>query len=50
MEEAKKLLSNSDYSIREITGKVGYANDSHFIRAFRSMEGVTPIQFRNMNK
>jgi two-component system, response regulator YesN len=45
--EAKRLMSNPDYTIAQIAIMVGYANDIGFIRVFKKNEGVTPGAFRS---
>ena len=47
---AKKLLLSSDKNCTEICFEVGYNNQSYFIRAFRGLVGLTPLQFRQNNK
>lgn len=46
MAEARRLLLHSDASIDTITGRVGYADPTHFIRMFRREHGVTPAAWR----
>ncbi|MBZ4688056.1 MAG: transcriptional regulator, AraC family [Clostridiales bacterium] len=46
IEEAKKLLRNSQTNVKEVAYKVGYNNPSYFSKLFRNIEGVTPSQFR----
>ncbi len=43
---AQLLLADTDYSITEISSRVGYATASHFTKAFRQSTGVTPRAFR----
>lgn len=43
---AKKLLSETDYPIHDISQYVGYDNYSYFTRLFKKSFGVTPIEFR----
>ncbi len=50
MEEAKRLLGESDKNLNEITMDIGYSNVSHFIKTFKKLEGVTPAEFRQMIK
>jgi AraC-like DNA-binding protein len=45
MDEARKLLLTYKYSVREIGHKLGYANISQFIKAFRKVYGTTPKGF-----
>ena len=44
---AKVLLAESDFSITEISSRVGYASPSHFTKAFRQATGLTPRAFRS---
>ena len=46
MEEACKLLRESDLPIKEIAGKVGIQNYNHFFTLFRRKMGLTPNDFR----
>jgi len=45
--EAQKLLLESDLSISTIAFRVGFENLSYFNRAFKSILGTTPREFRN---
>ncbi|TLS51658.1 helix-turn-helix transcriptional regulator [Paenibacillus antri] len=44
--EAKLLLLESGAPIQDISREVGYANALSFTRAFKRMEGVTPVALR----
>lgn len=48
MEEAKKLLKDTDLLLKEIIDKVGYVDETNFIRKFKKKEGMTPIMYRNV--
>ena len=43
----KKLLLETDYTIEQIAGEVGYNSASQLARVFRKYEGVSPSSFRN---
>ncbi|MCH3918561.1 MAG: AraC family transcriptional regulator [Spirochaetia bacterium] len=47
MQEAARLLRQSDNSIMMIAGLVGYENPSKFAAAFKALMGVSPTQYRN---
>lgn len=47
---AKKWLTTSDMSIKDIATKLRYNNSQNFIRSFRKIEGVTPGQYREDRK
>lgn len=44
--EAKRLLSETDLRITEISRRVGYNNDKHFMKLFKSVCGVSPTEYR----
>lgn len=46
MSEARKLLEESKYNVAEVAYRVGYANPSHFSRAFSRYFGVPPKECR----
>lgn len=43
---AKKWLTETDMTIKEISERLQYINSQNFIRSFRKLEGMTPGQFR----
>ncbi|MGV2685834.1 helix-turn-helix domain-containing protein, partial [Clostridium perfringens] len=47
MKEAKRLLTETDYSVQEIAERVGYAHAISFTRVFKRTAGVTPGEYRN---
>lgn len=46
MEKAKELLCNSNQKIYEICSQVGYLDQAHFSRVFKTLENVSPYEFR----
>ena len=44
--KAKELLKNTNYSIQEISGLVGYENPLYFSRIFRKQIGCSPSGYR----
>lgn len=46
MDEAKKLLDETNLSIGIIASKVGYVNFSHFSQVFRDYTGYTPLDYK----
>ena len=46
MNKAKELLKNTNYSIQEISGLVGYENPLYFSRIFRKQIGCSPSGYR----
>lgn len=51
MKKAKELLAETDMKIIEISQKVGYDNEKHFMKLFKAECGVSPSEYRkNMTK
>lgn len=46
IEEAKYLLSATDYPLSQIAVSVGYSDQSSFSKAFKRVTGLTPNQYR----
>lgn len=47
IDKAKELLSTTDCGVVDIALMVGYGSNAAFTRAFRSLTGVTPKDYRN---
>ena len=47
---AKNMLKYSDFSISEISNSLCFQNQSYFGVTFKKETGMTPIQFRKVNK
>jgi YesN/AraC family two-component response regulator len=43
---AKRLLSSSDISVKEIAQECGYSSVSNFYRVFKEETGIAPLTFR----
>jgi len=43
---AKKLLTSSHLTIKEIAARVGSNDESHFVRDFETTAGMSPTQWR----
>ena len=48
--ESKRLLCQTNLTIREISINLGYNNDQSFVRFFKKYEGISPSEFRVSNK
>lgn len=46
VEESKRLLANTDYSIIDIAIATGFENQSYFSKIFKKYTGLTPRQYR----
>ena len=49
MKSANQLVTQSDYSLKQIASQLGYSEQAHFTRAFRRWNGVTPSAFRRLH-
>ena len=47
VEESKRLLLSSDYTLAEIAVAVGFPDQSYFSKVFKKETGITPGMFRN---
>ena len=48
--EAKSLLSNSEISIKEIAGRLGFVETPHFSNYFKKQTNTSPIVYRRNNR
>lgn len=46
MKHARELLSQGNYSVKEVCLMSGYSDPNYFSRLFKKYEGVTPSEFR----
>ena len=46
IQEAKRLLEETDMKVVDISGKVGYENEKHFMKTFKASCGVSPTEYR----
>ncbi len=47
MQQAATLLTTTFLSVKEIVRRVGLTDESHFVRDFKRIYGVTPSEYRN---
>lgn len=47
MQQAATLLTTTFLSVKEIVRRIGLTDESHFVRDFKRIYGVTPSEFRN---
>ena len=50
MANAKQMLAETDCSIGEIVEKCGFSDNSNFSRTFKSLNGMSPTDFRKKYK
>ena len=46
MREARNLLETTSLSVKEITFRIGLADESHFVRDFKKSYGLPPARYR----
>ena len=46
MEQSAMLLTTTFLSVKEIVRRVGLTDESHFVRDFKRLYGVTPSEYR----
>lgn len=46
IDEAKKLLQETEEKVLDISQAVGYDNEKHFMKIFKSVCGVSPTEYR----
>lgn len=46
MQEAKRLAESTFLNVKQIMNKLGMRDESHFVRDFKRIHGVTPSQYR----
>lgn len=49
IKEAQRLLRETDTKVITIANMVGFENQSHFGRVFKSIIGISPLQYRKNN-
>ena len=50
MVRAGALLTNTFLSVKEVMAVVGLSDQSHFVRDFKRINGITPTQYRRRNR
>ncbi|MFE5319419.1 helix-turn-helix domain-containing protein [Paenibacillus sp. NPDC056579] len=46
IQKAKELLAGTDLYIQDIWAQVGFNNRNSFIRSFKNVEGISPMEYR----
>jgi AraC-like DNA-binding protein len=50
VERARRTLEQTDGDLADLAASLGYADQSHFIRQFRQLVGVTPARYRRLRR
>ena len=49
IQEGKRLLVETDLTLSQISGILGFSSASYFSQSFRKAEGISPIEYRKAN-
>lgn len=49
IQEGKRLLVETDLSLSQISGIIGFSSASYFSQSFRKAEGISPVEYRKVN-
>ena len=49
IQEGKRLLVETDLSLSQISGILGFSSASYFSQSFRKAEGISPVEYRKAN-
>ena len=49
IEEGKRLLTETDLALSQISGILGFSSASYFSQSFRKAEGISPVEYRKAN-
>ena len=49
IQEGKRLLAETDLSLSQISGILGFSSASYFSQSFRKAEGISPLEYRKAN-
>lgn len=50
MEQSRTLLKKTDMLVKDIVLAVGYVDVNNYIRKFKRLEGITPLQYRKIQQ
>ena len=50
MEKAKRFLKEREWTVTEVALHTGYSNSNYFSRVFKKYTGVTPGEFRELER
>lgn len=46
LDEAKRLLETTDWRVNEIGHRIGFTDEKHFLKVFKSTVGLSPTEYR----
>ncbi len=50
MQNAATLLVETFLSVKEVMARVGFTDESHFVRDFKRLNGLTPTEYRRQRR
>ncbi|MEG0542137.1 MAG: AraC family transcriptional regulator [Angelakisella sp.] len=48
--ESKYFLENTNYSLSQISGILGFSSSSYFSQSFKRLENISPVEYRKLHK
>lgn len=50
IEEAKRLLTETDMRVNEISTRAGFVGEKHFLKVFKTVTGLSPTEWRKVSR
>ena len=50
IQEGKRLLADTDLSLSQISGILGFSSPSYFSQSFRKAEAISPVEYRKAHQ
>lgn len=50
LDEAQRLLRETDLRVNEISARVGFSGEKHFLKVFKAATGVSPSEWRRLSR
>lgn len=50
IEEAKRLLSDTDMRVNEVSARAGFSGEKHFLKVFKTATGLSPTDWRKVSR
>lgn len=50
IEEAKRLLTDTDMRVNEVSARAGFSGEKHFLKVFKAATGLSPTDWRKVSR